>query len=147
MCWLLMKCWSSSRSEISVVGSSEVTIEERNVNFAFVRHSEIVGMSITLGWCITAFVTPLVRPSQLLIFLVHWDYTFLMLESGMIERNEIRISEESHSLYSPRRGDVSRLSSFSRKEIVNLLPDSLDVADSVWQRVCPKRACRDIPRP
>ena len=35
-------------------------------------------------------------------------------------------------------GDVSRLSNFSRKEIINLLPDSLDVADNVWQRVCPK---------
>ena len=46
-------------------------MEERNVNFAFVRYSEMAGISITLGWCMTAFVTPLVRPSQLLIFLVH----------------------------------------------------------------------------
>ena len=43
----------------------------------------IVGMSITLGWCITAFVTAFVRPSQPLIFLVHWDCTFLMLDSGI----------------------------------------------------------------
>ena len=35
-------------------------------------------------------------------------------------------------------GDVSKLSSFSKKEIINLLPDSLDVAGRVWQRVCPR---------
>ena len=32
-----------------IIGSFEVKIEERNVNFAFVRYSEIGGMSITLG--------------------------------------------------------------------------------------------------
>ena len=35
-------------------------------------------------------------------------------------------------------GDVSRLSSFSKKEDMNLLPDSLVVASRVWQRVCPR---------
>ena len=35
-------------------------------------------------------------------------------------------------------GDVSKLSSFSKKEIMNLLPDSLVVAGRVWQRVCPR---------
>ena len=35
-------------------------------------------------------------------------------------------------------GDVSKLSSLSKKEIMNLLPDSLVVAGKVWQRVCPR---------
>ena len=40
MRWLLVKSWSNSNSEISlIIGSFEVRIEERNVNFAFVRYS------------------------------------------------------------------------------------------------------------
>ena len=34
--------------------------------------------------------------------------------------------------------DVSKLFSFSKKEIMNLLPDSLVVAGRVWQRECPR---------
>ena len=104
----------------------------------------MAGMSITFGWCITAFVTPLVRPSQLLIFLVHWDCTFLMLESGITstdktEWNEgIRNLRRIYSLYSPWMRDVSKLFSFSKKKIMNLLPDSLVVAGRVWQRECPR---------
>ena len=43
-----------------------------------------------------------------------------------------------HNLYSPRIGAASKLSSLLRNEIINLLPDSLVVADRVWQRVCPR---------
>ena len=39
---------------------------------------------------------------------------------------------------------MSKLSSFSKKEIMNLLPDSLVVAGRVWQRVCPRNLVRSV---
>ena len=57
-------------------------------------------------------MTPLVRPSQLLIFLVHWDCTFLMLKSGIMFTDKTKWNEgirnlrTIHSLYSPQMGDV-----------------------------------------
>ena len=118
----------ATQIEISVInGSFEVRIEERNVNFVFVQHSAIIGMLVTLGWCITAFVTPLVRPCQHLIFLIHWDCTFFMLDSGIKSTDKTKWNEgitnlwTTPSLYSPWMGDVSKLFSFSRKELMNVL--------------------------
>ena len=97
-----------------------------------------------IGMVYNSLRDSLVRPSQCLIFFVHWDWAFLMLDSGITStaktkwkaglRNLWRI----HNLYSPLIGDESNLTSFSRKEGTNLLHEALAIARKLWLMVWPR---------